>query len=345
MLDLFLQEKKIIKMSKRFKLKSDPLTAEEKFTKMKTKLESYIETHEGNASSFSKYLLESKLLGSESLDSSEVKELMEISKNVNLDWEENSEKSAAKNLREIESLTEIHVNSCQAQIVKVLDGSNKCVKKQKVEILPDKNDFPGVVLTQELETNENPATGEMPEITKLTVDIEGVEVDTDLEEAIKHCEDNLEPQLLTRLIQEYLPLNQDRQDVYTKTTSNTKHCILRSSNMIEFTNSTGSVLANVSLLIEFNKRSLSWTRSWMCKLTDNGSTACTSLHLPSELTRTGTVAGWDWVKAVETLGKVARLDAETPVKDGAGAWDASNVDTETPLHGQELKKRVPKRKL
>ena len=84
----------------------------------------------------------------------------------------------------------------------------------------------------------------------------------------------------------------------------------------------------------------------MCKLTDTGTTACTSLHLPSELTKTGTVVGWDWARAVETLSKVARLDAETPAKGGVGAvFDASNLETDTPLKGQELSKRGPKRKL
>ena len=244
---------KITMNSRRFKLKSDPLTEEEKFNKMKTKLESFIDTHEANASSFSKYLLESKVLESETLDTSEVKDLMEVSKNINLDWEEQSEKLAKRNLREIESLTDLLVENCHAKIVKVVDGSNECIKSWKVDIVPDKSNFPEVVLTQEFDTYEKPTTGEMPEIIKLRVDIEGVNIDTDLDEAIRHCEESLEPQLLTRLIQEYLPLYQARQTMYTNTTS-TRYCNLRSGNMMEFTNSEGSVLANVCLIIQFNKR-------------------------------------------------------------------------------------------
>jgi len=327
---------------KRFKLRNDAASEVEKFSKMKNKLETFIEKHEENAGSFSKYLLESKVLESDNLDPSEVRELMEVSKNVRLDWEEQSEKLAKSNLREIEVLTEIHVENCQAKIEKVLDGSNECIKNWTVEIQPDKNNFPNVLVRQEFTSLENPATGGMPEITRLEVDIEGMDVDTDLDEGLKYCENNLEPQLLTRLMQEYLPLNQERQDMY-KTTS--KYCNLRSGNMIEFTNSMGSVLANICFLIQFNKRSLSWVCSWMCKLTDSGTIACSSLHLPSELARTGTVTTWDWARAMDTLSKVARLDAETPAKTGAGVCDFSSLDTDTPARGEETRKKMTKRKL
>lgn len=323
------------------------MTDEEKFSKMKAKLENFIDSHEGNAASFSKYLLESKLLEGDNLDSSELKDLMNIGKNVKLDMDEKSELLAKRNLIEIEALSGVHVKSCDAKIVKIVDGSNQCNKEWKVKILPDKANFPEVVLHQNFTSFETPATGEMPEITKLAVDIEGVEVDSDLEEAIRYCEDNLEPQMLTRLIQEYMPLSQDRQGIYSTSTSN-RHCNLSNSgNRMEFTNSVGSILANVCLIIKLDKRSLTWTPSWMCKLTDFGFTACSSLHLPSELIKTGTVASWDWYKAVDTLGKVARLDADTPARGGVSArpWDVSNLETDTPLKGEEVNKRVPKRKL
>ena len=61
----------------------------------------------------------------------------------------------------------------------------------------------------------------------------------------------------------------------------------------------------------------------MCKLTDSGTVACSSLHLPSELAKTGTVSTWDWTKAVDTLAKVARLDVDTPARKGSvisAAW-------------------------
>ena len=236
---------------RRFKLKTDPLTEVEKFSKMKDKLENFIEKHEDTAVSFSKHLLESKLLDSEKVDVSEIKELMEISNNTRLDWEEESEKLAKSNLREIEALTELHVESCKATIEKVLDVSNKCVKNWTVQSQPDRNKFPEVILTQNFTTLTSPASGEMPEITKLKVDIEGVDVDNELDDVLRYCETYLEPQLLTRLVQEYLPLNQARQDMFSNTN---KHCSLRSGNMMEFTNSVGSVLANVCLIVQFNKR-------------------------------------------------------------------------------------------
>lgn len=42
---------------------------------------------------------------------------------------------------------------------------------------PDKQ-FPQVLVRQEFTSLENPATGGLPEITKLEVDIEGIDVDT-----------------------------------------------------------------------------------------------------------------------------------------------------------------------
>jgi len=333
---------------RRFKLRTgtDTLTDREKFTKMKDKLGSLIEKHQQNAGSFSKYLLESKLLGSCELEGSEVKELLEMSENsARLNCDEQSEKVHKQNLLEIEALTGLHVHSCEDSIEKVIEASNKCRKKWTLAIQPDKKTFPDVVVTQEFITLESP-DDEIPEILKLKVNIEGIDIDDELDEVLRHCEHNLEPQLVTRLVREYLPLNKDRQDILSNTS---EHCSLRSGNIIEFTNSLGSVLANVCLSIKFDSRSLSWSTAWMCKLTDAGTTACNSMNIPSELSKTGTVSTWDWDKAVDTLAKVARLDMDTPERSGKGVTvcDFSNLDTSTPIRlsqGEELK-RIPKRKL
>jgi len=331
---------------RRFKLRADALTEREKFTKMKDKLESMIEKHQQTAGTFSKYLLESKLLGSSELEGSEVKELMEMSRHVaRLNCDEQSEKLLKLNLLEIEALTGLHVQSCDDSIQKVIEASNKCRKKWRLEIQPDKYTFPDVFVTQEFITLESP-DDEIPEILKLKVNMEGIDIDNELDEVLRYCEHNLEPQLVTRLVREYLPLYQDRKDILSNTS---EHCSLRSGNIIEFTNSLGSVLANVCLIIKFDARSLSWNTDWMCKLTDAGTTACNSLNLPSELSKTGTVSTWDWDRAVDTLTKVARFDTDTPERSGKGetVCDFSNVDTSTPTRqsqGEELK-RIPKRKL
>jgi len=326
---------------KRFRLRSpDPLTEQEKFSKLKTKLGGLVATHEKNALSFSKYLIESKVLASENLDPTELKDLMEVNQNIKLDIAEQSEKSANRDLKEIESLTDLKVISCGSKIEKVVDGKDVCIKSWQTEILPDKINFPKVILIVQFKAKEEPSTGKMPDISKLIVDIEGIDVDSDLDEAIKYCEDNHETQLLTRLVKDYLPLYSNRQEIFN---NSSKYC-KRTADSLEFTNSVGHVLANVCLLIKMNKRSLSWNCSWMCKLTDAGSVACQSVHVPSELSKSGTVAAWSWDKAVENLAKVARFDSETPVKGNNESWDISQLSDDTPK-GEENSKRIPKRKL
>ena len=57
----------------------------------------------------------------------------------------------------------------------------------------------------------------------------------------------------------------------------------------------------------------------------------------------GRVEGWDWAMAVDNLTKVVRFSLdqgeESPEKEKE--FDASNVDTATPI----LRGRLPKRKL
>jgi len=333
---------------RKFKLRSgsDSLTEGEKFSKMKTKLTSFIDKHEENAACLSKFLLESKLLGGEELDVTEVKDLLEMSKNARLDCEDESEKLSSQNLREIEALTELHVVNCEENIKKVVEGSSNCEKTWLLKIQPDKNSFPEIVVTQELYTIEHANTAELPEITKLKIDIAGMDSD-ELDGPLRFCENNLEPQLAMRLVQEYLPLNHSRQEIFNNS-SNSKYCSPRSGNIMEFINSAGSVLANICFIINFDERALCWSPKWMCKLTDAGTEACNTLNLPSELVRTGTVPSWDWDKVVETMAKVARLDTDTPTKSIGGACDFSNLAIETPIcvsKGEELKRKIPKRKL
>jgi len=332
---------------RRFKLRSDldTLTEAEKFAKMKSKLGSFIAKHEENAASFSKYLLESKLLGSAELDATEVKELLEMSKKSRLDCEDDIDKLSCQNLQEIESLTELHVVACEENIEKVMEDSSNCRKTWMLKMQPDSNLFPDVVITQELTTIEYATSGELPQIIKLKVGIGGLDND-ELDELVRFCENNLEPQLLTRLVQEYLPLNQSRQEIFSNS-GTSKYYSYRSGNTMEFINSAGSVLAHICFTIRFDARALCWNRQWMCKLTDAGTEACNSLNMPSELVRTGTVSTWDWFKIVETMAKVARLDADSPIKSGVGACDFSNLDMSTPTGVSKVEKlkKIPKRKL
>ncbi len=99
-------------------------------------------------------------------------------------------------------------------------------------------------------------------------------------------------------------------------------------------------LAFLSILIKFKRNDLSWEPCWTCQLTDPGKEACSRFNIPEELEARGTVEGWDWATAVETMGKVAKLDEDD--QGDRDSFDASNVDTNTP---KMASRKVPKRKL
>ena len=94
----------------------------------------------------------------------------------------------------------------------------------------------------------------MPLILRMKATIDGIEVDDNLEAAFEYCQNKLEPQLLTNLIKEYLPLFQKR--TYFCTCSN-EYITLKHGNVLDFRNSQGNVLASVHLLIQLNKRQVS----------------------------------------------------------------------------------------
>ena len=99
-------------------------------------------------------------------------------------------------------------------------------------------------------------------------------------------------------------------------------------------------LAFLSIIIKFKRTSLSWEPCWTCQLTDQGKEACSRFNIPEELETRGTVEGWDWATAVETMGKVAKLDEDD--QGDQDSFDASNIDTNTP---KMASRKVPKRKL
>ena len=54
---------------------------------------------------------------------------------------------------------------------------------------------------------------EMPTIRHFSATLTPLQVDAELEAAVDHCKRNIEPQLLTQLIKQYLPLHAARQEV------------------------------------------------------------------------------------------------------------------------------------
>jgi len=296
----------------------------EKFSKIKEKLEKLIENHDDNAADFCKHIFESRLLMNDDISTNEVNGWMAIG-NFQLDYSVDSERCVKNNLKEIEALTEIHVESVESNILDLCDETNECVKDKYIIVQPNKNDFPNVTVTLAMKTVEKSGSSGMPEISKLRINIQGLDFDTDLQEVIKYCQKCLEPQLFVRLMKEYLPLYHERKDLFSGL--DIRYCNMRSDTVMEISNETGAVLANICLVIEFNRRLIQWDCRWVCNLTDAGKQACTAMHIPSELEATGTVNTWGWGKAIETLSKMASLDGTTPRKLDKTDFSSLNTDS------------------
>ena len=181
---------------------------------------------------------------------------------------------------------------------------------------------------------------EMPTIRHFSATLTPLQVDAELEAAVDHCKRNIEPQLLTQLIKQYLPLHAARQEVTQPSMScmkihyqlkeagvhnifcqifsqvDTNHCRVRSEKILEFFNSEGNILGHLYLIIKFKKRfGFGWESTWRTKLTDEGKEACKNLHIDQDIINKGFIESWNWSKVVETLSKVAMFDViDSPSK-------------------------------
>ena len=295
----------------RFKLRSKVISDKEKLENYKDKLDVMIEKHEAKAEAISRHLITNKLLNDKITDTKDLKELVKMGKKIFLNTDSMAEKSSIRNLKEIETVTNVKVVEVTNRLSKITDKEN-CVNEMTVQLMVDEEDFPEVVIDMKMITIEPVISTELPRIKTLTVDVIGVDIDSDLEEAIQYCEKKLEPQLLTRLVKEYLPLYSARMTIIDNL--DPTYCSLKSNNIIEFSNSGGHVLAHLCFMIQFSRSSLGWVQVWRCRLTEAGAEACRRLHVPNELKTEEHVAGWDWAQALDTIGKVAKFDIDTPTK-------------------------------
>jgi len=323
----------------RFKLKSaNVVTEKERFDEAQVKLKSVIEKQEAKADAISRLLITDKLLNDKTVDPQELRELVRMGRGLSLNNDADAERDCQRNLNEMKTLTNMEVREVGTKLSKVTE-SDLCVKEWSVKIVPDQANFPDVILDIKM-LSVQPVTSneQLPMIKKIAAEIEGLDIDSDLEAGLEYCEARLEPQLLTRLVKEYLPLHSARLSILDSVDRDI--CSAKPNSVLEFSNSDGMILVFLSILIKFKRSSLSWDRSWTCELTEEGKKACSRFNIPEELEITGKVDDWDWATAVETMEKVAKLDGDDSEEEDS--FDASNVDTDTP---KMATRRVPKRKL
>jgi len=326
---------------KKFVRRSAGLSAQQ-WSNLKNKLTSEIDQRQVTANIQNKVLLEKQLLEQKNVDPAELQELLGQVKDLQVDSDQESLDFHEKNM----TLTQVFLGrllkSCSSKNVKITTENN-CVKTWWVEVVPD-SEYPDVVVRMKFDTLDLTKSDKLPSIVKLRIGLVGLEVDGDMAETIKLCEKDKEIQLFIRLIREYLPLSKQREVLITSSISS--YVKRKSSNMVEFVNQNGQVLANLCINLKLDYSNFSWRMGWNAKLTDGGKVACKEFHIPSSLAKTGTVSDWDVPDALERLSRVALHDSEdTPMKEQRrfSRQDLSGVDTSTPR--LLANKKVTKRKL
>jgi len=310
---------------------------------LKQKLENFATKKKSTIEALDKVLLEKKLFDNfdENTKQEDMKELLKQARHLHLDCSQEAVDKATTNLRKTEGLVGISLGDCRATFTRVTEEGEVCkewvVRVQPVEEVPE------LVVTQEIHTRATPGSDQMARIDRVKLQVEGIDTDEDFEEARQICEEEREVQRFTHLVVSYLPLAEERERVVRRAARG-GHCVRR-GHTLEFSNSLSIPLFSVCLRIRMSLRQGSgWSLVWKAHLSEAGSQAAASMHLPRSLMRSGRVEEWGVEEALETLAKVARLDAQTPRKEVEEPVGVVRVDSMTPRVGPE-KVKAKQRKL
>ena len=225
----------------RFKLKSATVVTEkERYDEARVKLNKMIERQEAKADAISRLMITDRLLNDESIDPQELRELVGMGRALSLTNDSEAERDCQRNLNEMKTLTKMEIRDVGTKLSKVTE-SDLCVKEWSVKIVPDQTDFPDVILDIKMLTDQPITSSEkLPSIKKIAADLEGLDIDADLEAGLEYCEARLEPQLLTRLVKEYLPLNSARLSILDNV--DPEFCTSGANSDLEFSNRAGTIL-------------------------------------------------------------------------------------------------------
>jgi len=329
-----------LKTTKKSDIKSD----HEKIQDYKQKLDSLIKSHEQKSEEYGKLLISNALLNTENLAPEKLDELCKMGKQINTNNDKAAALDVSRNLQAIKLISNSEVINETSELRKIFDNGD-CLSEYNMEIRPSVVEHPEVVLKCKTLTTENlsSGSGDLPSICQIQFEVDGINMNSALENALKYCQEKSEIQLALRLVREYLPLEDSRSSIIENL--DTTHFQQNNDGSLDLINCEGAKLAEIWLQIQMNDN-LDWDSLWRCCLTSAGVEACRRLHVPQELEFRETVKDWDWETALDNLGKVAKYDVESPMKDENGQirFDASNVDVGTPICSN-IQKKVPKRKL
>lgn len=312
--------------------------------RLKNKLESFAATRKPVTKALESVLLQKKILENknEDLDTDDLKQLFKQASSLTLSREFFSREQLNKvkrNKSMTETLLGMRQTECSSNVTEVeVDGT---VYKNWHLMLQPVAEEPDVLITQNILTRDLPGSEQLPSIHRLGLTIEGLDMDADFTAVKTLCEEDREPQLFTHLVIHYLPIIREREELIQ--TFIGQYCKRRSTNAVQFHNSFGEPLAGVVLSIKLHCGN-TWIFSWRAALSENGVDACKSFNIPIDLEVFGTVEGWSPQYAMETLSKVARLDAETPLKNMSSLLSDRDTSNGCTPRG-EPEKKAKQRKL
>jgi len=303
-----------------------------KFDNYKKKLEANVKNKEELVNRFEEHSLEAKLHKSQAASRQVLTDIKQNINKIKIDDEEKVKELTDKNLALTEALLGVKIHSVQT--ISVMTNENDCVRTWTVLSIPSVR-HPGVNLKTTFETFENKESKDkLPSVHSLKFRLQGLAEKADLVPAVKLCQEESDIQRFSELLEQYLVLNDARQNRIQEA-SQSQNISHKGSNMLEFRNNEDNILLHLCLNISLDLNTLGWVEAWASKLTNAGTAALTHLGLVPNLIEDGSYQDWSVEYAIETLTKMALL-GPSPTKQNSRARNSNkSSQDESELSGQQ----------
>jgi len=298
--------------SKRIVIRSPPNKEEvsiEELEKLKEKLLQGIKKSEEARVIQSQVLLDRYIVGRENTKPSDIDDLLNIAGNLTIDTKAESLHSLETCYKKSSFFSGCCISRCVSKTLKLTPQFSK-IKAWLVEIIPHEK-YPNIKVCMKYETLDVKDSEELPEITKFKVKVTGLEVDNDLAEVIKFCQNDNEIQLVSQLMQSYIPHFFKRRMLLEEMRTHS-FCDFPTESSIRFKDDEDQFFAEVATRISLDYSSFSWSISWSVSLSDQGAFDCTRLNLPSGLMQQGVVQEWSLRELLSKLRNVAEDVRQKP---------------------------------
>jgi len=284
-------------------------TAGTKYQNYVTKFEKFVGDKEKELSDLESIRLEAAILQEDDY-SENLQNLICNSKLAGINWKritEDNLSATEQNVELTESLSGIKIDTVQTKCL--LSEDNDCIKSWELVTRPS-DLFPECEVETSFKTvGPMKPQRELPSITEVKIKITGLQNCSDLEPAVKYCQDENELQMFDGILREYLVCYQNRIENIERALKDT-HVVLKGDNLLELKSDEGHAVAHLCLNIQFLVGEQGWTESWMCKFTELGLKAATSCNLPKEIIKNGFYEDWSIGYCIKTLAKVASLASQ-----------------------------------